>query len=168
MCRVHCMVSETTHLLPVVGGLAVCVSLFCGGYSGGETPGSIPNPEAKASSADGTALGRVWESRTPPLFCWVVARNWSASAGWFRATPIFPAPFGYGGGGVRARSRAPGSAGLWRFAEELHNVVRVRRHLREQDICRSSGSCEEVAGRRLGFVEQPGLPRAARPLRLVI
>ena len=30
------------------------------------TPGPIPNPEAKPSSADGTALDRVWESRTPP------------------------------------------------------------------------------------------------------
>ena len=32
----------------------------------GETPGPIPNPEAKTHSADGTAPGRVWESRTPP------------------------------------------------------------------------------------------------------
>ena len=32
----------------------------------GETPGPIPNPEAKPSSADGTAPGRVWESRSPP------------------------------------------------------------------------------------------------------
>src|SRR3954452_20191665 len=31
-----------------------------------ETPGPIPNPEAKPVSADGTALGRVWESRTSP------------------------------------------------------------------------------------------------------
>ena len=30
----------------------------------GETPGPIPNPEAKTHSADGTAPGRVWESRT--------------------------------------------------------------------------------------------------------
>src|SRR5215475_15829665 len=37
-----------------------------GGHSGGETPGPIPNPEAKPTSADGTAPGRVWESRTPP------------------------------------------------------------------------------------------------------
>src|SRR5262249_1170846 len=37
-----------------------------GGHSGGETPGPIPNPEAKPSSADGTAPARVWESRTPP------------------------------------------------------------------------------------------------------
>ena len=32
----------------------------------GKRPASIPNPEAKPHSADGTAPGRVWESRTPP------------------------------------------------------------------------------------------------------
>ena len=32
----------------------------------GETPGPIPNPEAKPHCADGTALDRVWESRSPP------------------------------------------------------------------------------------------------------
>ena len=37
-----------------------------GGYSVGETPGPIPNPVAKTHSADGTALGRVWESKSPP------------------------------------------------------------------------------------------------------
>jgi dTDP-4-amino-4,6-dideoxygalactose transaminase len=37
-----------------------------GGYSGGGTPGYIPNPEAKPVSADGTAGGTLWESRTPP------------------------------------------------------------------------------------------------------
>src|SRR5438128_11528018 len=37
-----------------------------GGCGGGGTPGPIPNPEAKLSSADGTAPARVWESRTPP------------------------------------------------------------------------------------------------------
>src|ERR687890_215748 len=31
-----------------------------------ETPGSIPNPEVKPFSADGTATGRLWESRTSP------------------------------------------------------------------------------------------------------
>ncbi len=34
-----------------------------GGDSSRETPGPIPNPEAKPGYADGTALGRVWESR---------------------------------------------------------------------------------------------------------
>jgi hypothetical protein len=42
------------------------VSEGYGGHSGRETPGYIPNPEVKLSSADGTAPGTVWESRTPP------------------------------------------------------------------------------------------------------
>jgi hypothetical protein len=37
-----------------------------GGHGGGETPGPIPNPEVKPSSADGTALETGWESRSPP------------------------------------------------------------------------------------------------------
>src|SRR5438105_7189505 len=37
-----------------------------GGNCGGETPGPIPNPEVKPSSADGTALETGWESRSPP------------------------------------------------------------------------------------------------------
>ena len=50
--------------------LLVCGEGFgCfGGHSVGETPGSIPNPVAKPNCADGTALGRVWESRTPPNY----------------------------------------------------------------------------------------------------
>ena len=47
-----------------------CCLVFVGGVSGGVTPGPIPNPEAKSTSADGTALGRVWESRSPPTFAW--------------------------------------------------------------------------------------------------
>src|SRR3954454_24318767 len=42
------------------------VDSVVGGCGGGVTPGPIPNPEAKPSSADGTALARVWESRSPP------------------------------------------------------------------------------------------------------
>jgi len=37
-----------------------------GGHGERETPGSIPNPEAKPFSADGTAWETAWESRTPP------------------------------------------------------------------------------------------------------
>lgn len=40
---------------------------ICGGHGLGETPGPIPNPEAKTQHGNGTALGRVWESSTPPL-----------------------------------------------------------------------------------------------------
>jgi hypothetical protein len=39
---------------------------ICGGHSPGETPGPIPNPEAKAWHGDGTAPDRVWESSSPP------------------------------------------------------------------------------------------------------
>ena len=39
----------------------------CGDHSQGETPGPIPNPEAKALHGDGTALERVWESSASPL-----------------------------------------------------------------------------------------------------
>ena len=53
-----------------VWGLGVWFVLFCfvGGFSGGVTPGPFPNPEAKPVCADGTAPGRVWESRSPPAF----------------------------------------------------------------------------------------------------
>ncbi len=37
-----------------------------GGHGERETPGSIPNPEVKPLSADGTAGGSLWETRTPP------------------------------------------------------------------------------------------------------
>src|ERR1700712_6074463 len=41
-----------------------------GGHSERETPGHIPNPEAKTLSADGTAGETPGESRTPPdFFC---------------------------------------------------------------------------------------------------
>ena len=45
----------------------VWVGLRVVGGDGGEgPPGPIPNPVAKLPSADGTALARVWESKTPP------------------------------------------------------------------------------------------------------
>ena len=60
----------------VVGVCGWCVPVDrVGGYSGGVTPGPIPNPEAKPTCADGTAPGRVWESRSLPannLFVWSV------------------------------------------------------------------------------------------------
>ena len=46
-------------------GVGVLIGLF-GGESGSVTPGPIPNPVVTASSADGTALERVWESRSLP------------------------------------------------------------------------------------------------------
>ena len=72
--RVHCLVSGTIpvteySLLLLCGGVCWggCCSVGCvGGFCGGVTPGPFSNPEAKSACADGTALGRVWESRSPP------------------------------------------------------------------------------------------------------
>ena len=60
--RIHCVTLSTqphTNILIVLDSVV-------GGDGGGGTPGPIPNPEAKPSSADGTAPETVWESRTPP------------------------------------------------------------------------------------------------------
>src|ERR1700760_679142 len=45
---------------------AVQLNRVPGGYSEGETPGPIPNPEVKLFSADGTAREASRERRTPP------------------------------------------------------------------------------------------------------
>ena len=64
--RVHYAVSDTTprakgHLKG--SECFVCLSVV---HSYRETPGPIPNPEAKPVHADGTATGRLWESKSPP------------------------------------------------------------------------------------------------------
>ena len=64
--RVHCPVpgpSRSDPPEPCSG----TVEKVCGDHSQGETPGPIPNPEAKALHGDGTALERVWESSASPL-----------------------------------------------------------------------------------------------------
>src|SRR3954451_25388388 len=67
MSRVHCAVLNPQTPTPTRG---VCDGLTgsqrYGGHGERETPGHIPNPEAKPLSADGTALETGWESRTPP------------------------------------------------------------------------------------------------------
>src|SRR5699024_3862294 len=81
--------AHTVHigLVPPVGGAACCY----GGYSVGETPGPIPNPEAKTHSADGTAPGRVWESRTPPdPFNWWPPGPPPSRGGAWRPPPFNP------------------------------------------------------------------------------
>ena len=58
--RVHYTVSDTTPTArKYPGSLSVA-------NSSRETPGPIPNPEAKPARADGTATGRLWESKKPP------------------------------------------------------------------------------------------------------
>src|SRR3954452_19990560 len=68
--RVHCAVLNDPPPPPRPaprgpgrgGGRSQCY----GGPGERETPGNIPNPEAKPLSADGTAPATGWESRTPP------------------------------------------------------------------------------------------------------
>ena len=94
--RIHC-VTLSTQPKPapreVSGGVGVCSVGWCslnivvGGCGGGVTPGPIPNPEAKPSSADGTALARVWESRSPPTFN--VKTEWAPAS---RRGPTFVLP----------------------------------------------------------------------------
>src|SRR3712207_8236683 len=62
MLRVHCAVLNA-RTRPMPG--STCAQSY-GGHGERETPGPIPNPEAKPLSADGTALETGWESRTPP------------------------------------------------------------------------------------------------------
>ena len=84
------------------GCVVKLIDSVVGGYGGGGTPGPIPNPEAKPSSADGTALARVWESRSPPtfkpkrapanagaLFCFLAA-SLNIFAGLYRRPPSVP------------------------------------------------------------------------------
>ena len=63
--RVHHPVPEPPEdPIPLTRGLAELK--IRGGHGLGETPGPIPNPEAKTQHGNGTAPGRVWESSTPP------------------------------------------------------------------------------------------------------
>lgn len=71
----------------VLGWLVV--SLCYGGHSVEETPGSIPNPEAKLDCADGTALGRVWESRSPPDILCGSGSELETLGGFAPPTPLF-------------------------------------------------------------------------------
>ena len=61
--------TRTTHARAralVACGIGKVGHKVCGGHSTGETPSNIPNLEAKPGNANGTAIDRSWESRTPP------------------------------------------------------------------------------------------------------
>ena len=67
----QCLERHSTPWPPVgsgwLSGVCGCFfDRFVGGFGGGVTPGPFPNPVAKPTCADGTAPGRVWESRSPP------------------------------------------------------------------------------------------------------
>ena len=66
MLRVHCEVSRDTVERTIPRFSASHLHYCFGDQSVRETPGPIPNPEVKPDSADGTARGTVWETRTSP------------------------------------------------------------------------------------------------------
>src|SRR5918993_5662022 len=60
MLRVHCAVPEVRSSCTTTSPESF------GDHGERETPGPIPNPEAKPFCADGTAWATAWESRTSP------------------------------------------------------------------------------------------------------
>ena len=60
------LASTTQYLTQHTQPDQVCSTCLSVAYSSRETPGPIPNPEAKPARADGTATGRLWESKKPP------------------------------------------------------------------------------------------------------
>jgi hypothetical protein len=130
------------HSTPVFTGwwvLGVCgcfVDRFVGGFGGGVTPGPFPNPVAKPTCADGTAPGRVWESRSPPALNVVrggpvphPGRHTVCRSGWGRGlllllcarVPVVagvPRP-----AGVRAFCRVPGP--VWSVKSSRNTGHRV-------------------------------------------
>lgn len=88
------------------------LALICaGGHSGGETPGHIPNPEAKPTSADGTAPARVWESRTPPDQHHTETAHPNNPGGPFLHIQMVARPIR-----VLARSRCGGTPAAWSWS----------------------------------------------------
>ena len=124
--------SNSCHCVPLGGGVVGqdwLVSPCYGGHSIEETPGSIPNPEAKLDCADGTALGRVWESRSPPdIFIGKGGgRRWDTRES-VSPSPPFPffMPFSRAGSDARPLVRgAPGCA-LPVLERAVHSADPVR------------------------------------------
>ena len=84
------------------------IDKICGGHGQGETPGPIPNPEAKALHGDGTAPERVWESSAPPLSHDTVPPGRAPTGS--RGVPRFPPRTRARGAGRRSPA-SPGDAG---------------------------------------------------------
>jgi hypothetical protein len=97
MLRPLCSVWNGTAYWPLWWLGVCCFVCFVGGFSGGVTPGPFPNPEAKPACADGTAPGRVWESRTPPAFI-VILRSGRTIFGLFFHSSFLCVCVGVGSG----------------------------------------------------------------------
>ena len=77
--RLLCSVwNDTAHHHSVCGWVCLVPFVVSVVVSGKDPPGPFPNPVAKLTCADGTAPGRVWESKSPPALnlivggqCWL-------------------------------------------------------------------------------------------------
>ena len=85
------------------------VDKICGGHGQGETPGPIPNPEAKALHGDGTAPERVWESSAPPLSHDTVPPGRAPTGS--RGVPLFSPTHARAGGAGRRSPASPADVG---------------------------------------------------------
>ena len=65
-CSSNHYTDHNQHNPHTLGDTRILVEPLVVVIAAGKRPASIPNLEAKPASADGTAPGRVWESRTPP------------------------------------------------------------------------------------------------------
>ena len=65
-CSSYHYTDHNQHNPHTLGDTRILVEPLVVVIAAGKRPASIPNLEAKPASADGTAPGRVWESRTPP------------------------------------------------------------------------------------------------------
>ena len=111
--RVHCPVPGPSRSDPP-GVLPGKVDKICGGHGQGETPGPIPNPEAKALHGDGTAPERVWESSAPPLSHDTVPPGRAPTGS--RGDPRFPP---HTRGRARRRDGRAGKSGEGRRASSM-------------------------------------------------
>ena len=103
--RVHCPVPGPSRSDPP-GVLPGKVDKICGGHGQGETPGPIPNPEAKALHGDGTAPERVWESSAPPLSHDTVPPGRAPTGS--RGVPLSPHARTHGQGDAARTPETPG------------------------------------------------------------
>ena len=143
-CRKHVV---TTNFPPPHPRGRTVRSKGYGGHSVGETPGPIPNPEAKTHSADGTAPGRVWESRSPPEHHYTVeSPNHTVGAlphltpKHHRGTPGPPAP-----------NRAPLTAGTsCRWTQATSSRREPASHRSVEGSLAANPPAASADGRRLG------------------
>ena len=139
-----------------------------GGHGERETPGNIPNPEAKPLSADGTALETGWESRTPPDN--TSRRGPSIRAGALRHSRTHSRAFR----AERADSRAERAHARCGFAVKGRQIVPVAFEVRAAAAAdtamrdrRDRGECDGAARCRLPARTLPaGVPVRGSPTRV--